>query len=174
MERDSEPYLEGDKSGKLEEKISKFTPEEDLIIRSLKRGANESVPIKVLKEYIKENSGEELSIKEIYKTLKNLEDKGIVKEHSKREINEFYISPFWGAHEKRSLQNLGWYRNLSRYFTKGLGAILILFGIGVFVYRTISPSGAVIASADLKLDNFILPIASMALGVVLIFNSFKK
>jgi len=140
------PKRSGNKKKKGLENISDEVQE--LIKDHLKVGKNKGLKLLTLKGILEDEGFGNISAKVLYDNLKFLKEKGIVSVYSEGIKNEYFLTHLYGSHEQRKLQNQGWYRNLSRYFTKGLGAILILFGIGIFIYRTISPSGAVISVAN--------------------------
>jgi hypothetical protein len=127
-----------------------------------------------------------LSKKVVRERVQELIEMGYVRSRveqvGKNREERFYLSMGVGAGGRRARatlqgRNYVWGdlpKLLERVYKKATGAILILFGIGFFIYQNISLSGAVISVAELKVDNFILPCSSLILGGLLLFKSLKK
>lgn len=62
------------------------------------------------------------------------------------------------------------YKLVKRIFS----GVLILFGLGLLVYQNISISGAVISNSTSVESSFIISLATIGLGGLLLLNSFKK
>jgi hypothetical protein len=155
--------------------------EHDLII-NLKTGKDRALSLEEIHDKIKKETGEEHSIKEIYTALKKLMNYGSVRSHSTNEsrgeeTKEYYLSRVVGSGARNKAKLAGEANplvDIGKYFKRGFGYALILFGIGFFVYQNASLSGAVVSIAELKIDNFILPFSSLILGGLLLFKSLKK
>ncbi len=102
-------------------------------------------------------------IRNISKVAERILPERIVRKGLYERLNDF-VGGFIEDYDKR--------HNIKR----PIGAILILFGIGFWIYQNISISGAVISNATSKMFDFALvtSFASLIIGGILLFKSFKK
>jgi hypothetical protein len=174
---DTKHYLhegkEYKKKGK-KERSPRFNTLEKVIIDHLKVGKDKGISLPSLGAILEKQGFGDVNPMVLYENLKRLKEEGVVSVNNKNDLNKYFLTHVLGAHEQRSYQNIGWYRNLTRYLKGGIGAILIGFGLGFLFYQNTTISGAIISSTNLSNGNFILPTISIILGGLLIFRTYKK
>jgi hypothetical protein len=143
-------------------------------------GKGEAENIESIKEYLNKGGYGKVSETEIRKNIEALRKYGylsskIMGSAGDRE-ERFYLTGGLGAgrRARAAIQGRTLWKYLSGLNNRVRGTILILFGIGFFIYQNTSLSGAVVSIAELRNGNFILPFSSLILGGLLLFKSLKK
>lgn len=151
------------------------------IIKILKTGRDRALTASEIKEKIEDETGGNVTKKEVYHGLSELIGYGSVRTVKVRkhgeEVTEYYLSRGIGSGGRNQAKLEGKanpFTDFYRLIKRITGAVLVLFSMGVLAYQGTTLSGAAISTADLINGNFILPLSLLILGGVLLFQSFKK